>query len=316
MPILWTVLRRLRDLVIVLLVVGTTLFFIVRMIPGDPAVAMLGDTATPEQLEHLRRILGLDGPIWQQYLIWLGNVVVGDLGESIVYDAPVLEILMSRLPTTLTLAVFSIVISFFLALGITVWNAASPGNWLSRLIINTAPVGFSVPGFWIALIAIFIFAVQLRWLPAGGYVPLFEDPAKAIPLLVLPVATLCVGQTAQFVLILRESIAGEMAHLYLRTARSKGLRELVVVYKHVMPNALLPIITVLGLDFALLIGGVAIIETVFLIPGLGSMLLTAVGQRDYPLIQGAALFIAFLFVVINLLVDFLYAVVDPKVRVR
>ena len=316
MVILWTLLRRLRDLLIVLFVVGTTLFFIVRLIPGDPAVAILGDTATPDQLERLREQLGLNGPLWQQYVIWLGNVVRGDFGDSQVYGDPVLEVILGRLPVTLTLAVFSIVISFVIALLITVWNAARPQNRFARLILNTAPVGFSVPGFWIALLLILVFAVWLRWVPPGGYVPLFEDPARAIPLLILPVATLCIGQTAQFTLVLRESIAGELSHLYLRTARSKGIGEFVVVFRHVLPNALLPIITVLGLDFALLIGGVAIIETVFLVPGLGSMLLTAVAQRDYALIQGAALFIAFIFVVINLIVDLLYAVVDPKVRVR
>lgn len=308
-------LRRFRDLVIVLLVVGSMLFFAVRLIPGDPAVALLGDAATPERLAQLREQLGLTGPLGAQYLTWLGHVVRGDLGQSLTYQAPVLEVLLSRLGPTLILVFSSIVISFVLAVLITSWHAARPNSTVARWITNAAALGMSVPGFWIGLILIWIFAVQLRWLPPSGYVPITEDPLAALSLLALPVATLCLNQTAQFTLILRESLLGEMPLLYLRTARSKGLPERTVVMRHVLPNAMLPIITVLGLDFAILIGAAAVIEIVFVIPGMGSTMLAAIATRDYALIQGGVLLVAFLFVLINLLVDIAYVLLDPKVRV-
>lgn len=309
-------LTRLRDLVIVLFIVSTMLFFIVRLLPGDPAQQLLGANATPEAVAKLRVALGLNGPLYIQYLSWLGRIAHGDFGVSYLSGDPVLGSLLERLPVTLTLAILSLAISFLLAVTITTINTTWPQSRFARFWASWATFGFSVPDFWIALILVWVFGVILRWFPTAGYVPIYQDPAKAIPLLVLPIATLCFGQTAQLVLVMREAMLGEMSQLYLRTARAKGLREFAVVFKHVLPNSLLPVLTVLGLNFAFVIGGVVIIETIFGMPGLGTYLFNAIDMRDYSVIQGGALLVAGMFVIVNLIVDLLYLAVDPKVRIQ
>lgn len=308
-------LRRLRDLIIILLLVGTILFFMVRLIPGDPAQAILGADATEEQLAQLREVMGLTGPVHEQYLAWLGNTITGDLGYSLSYNGPVLGVLLQHIGPTLLLAALSTVISFTLAVVLTIWMISRPTSRLSKVISSGIPLGLSVPNFWIASILVWVFALQMGLFPTSGYVSLLEDPIAAIPALVLPVATLAMAQTTQFTLILRDSVLAEMPQLYLRTARAKGLSDAEVVRKHVLPNALLPTLTAMGLDFAVLVGGVVVIEAIFVIPGLGTLMLTALNSRDFVLLQGAAMLIAFLFVLVNLLVDIAYRIADPRVRV-
>ncbi|AYY12524.1 ABC transporter permease [Actinobacteria bacterium YIM 96077] len=308
-------LRRFRDLIIILLVVGTMMFLIIRLVPGDPAVAILGANAQPQELANLRQALGLDGALYEQYLAWLGQVVTGNLGESITHNAPVLTVIGQHIGPTLTLAVISTAISFCIAVAITTWYAVRPRSPLARLVNQSAPLGMAIPDFWMSLILILVFALTLRWLPTSGYTSLFSDPAAAVQSLVLPVAVLVIAQSALFTLTLRESVLGELTQMYLRTARIKGLTETQVVLRHVLPNALMPILTIVGTNFAVLIGGIVIIESIFVIPGLGSLLLGAIHTRDFPLIQGITLFIALLFVAVNLLVDLSYALIDPKVRV-
>ncbi|WP_410598680.1 ABC transporter permease [Amycolatopsis sp. lyj-90] len=308
-------LRRLRDLVIILVIVGTMMFFVIRLIPGDPAQAILGPTARPSDVDALRESMGLNGPLWEQYLSWAGNVLHGDFGTSITYHAPVLGVVADHILPTLTLAVLSTVISFFLSVAITSWQAVSPRNPVARALDRLSALGMAMPDFWISLMLVLVFSVTLRWFPSSGYENLFTDPPTAVPALVLPLTVLVIGQTALFVLTLRESLLGELPLAYLRTARVKGLSERQVMTKHVLPNALMPLITQLGSNFAMLVGGIVIIESIFVVPGLGHLLMGAVSTRDFPLIQGVTLFVAVLFVLVNLLVDLSYALLDPKVRV-
>ncbi|WP_414938734.1 ABC transporter permease [Amycolatopsis sp. cmx-11-51] len=308
-------LRRLRDLVIILVIVGTMMFFVIRLIPGDPAQAILGPTARPSDVDALRESMGLNGTLWEQYLGWAGNVLQGDFGTSITYHAPVLGVVADHILPTLTLAVLSTVISFFLSVAITSWQAVSPRNPVARLLDRLSALGMAMPDFWISLMLVLVFSVTLRWFPSSGYENLFTDPATAVPALMLPLTVLIIGQTALFVLTLRESLLGELPLAYLRTARVKGLSERQVMTKHVLPNALMPLITQLGSNFAMLVGGIVIIESIFVVPGLGHLLMGAVSTRDFPLIQGVTLFVAVLFVLVNLLVDLSYALLDPKVRV-
>ncbi|WP_181774306.1 ABC transporter permease [Amycolatopsis pittospori] len=308
-------LRRLRDLVIILVIVGTMMFFVIRLIPGDPAQAILGPTARPSDVDALRESMGLNGTLWEQYLGWAGNVLQGDFGTSITYHAPVLGVVADHILPTLTLAVLSTVISFFLSVAITSWQAVSPRNPVARALDRLSALGMAMPDFWISLMLVLVFSVTLRWFPSSGYENLFTDPATAVPALVLPLTVLVIGQTALFVLTLRESLLGELPLAYLRTARVKGLSERQVMTKHVLPNALMPLITQLGSNFAMLVGGIVIIESIFVVPGLGHLLMGAVSTRDFPLIQGVTLFVAVLFVLVNLLVDLSYALLDPKVRV-
>ncbi|MEV6443103.1 ABC transporter permease [Amycolatopsis sp. NPDC051716] len=308
-------LRRLRDLVIILVIAGTMMFFVIRLIPGDPAQAILGPTARPADVAALRTSLGLDGSLWQQYLSWAGHVLRGDFGTSITYHQPVLDVVAAHIGPTLTLAVLSTVISFVLSVAITSWQAVSPRNPVARTLDRLSSLGMAMPDFWISLVLVLVFSVTLRWFPSSGYHDLLTDPVAAVPALVLPVTVLVIGQTALFVLTLRESVLGELPLAYLRTARVKGLPERRVLLKHVLPNALMPLVTQLGSNFAMLVGGIVIIESIFVVPGLGHLLMGAVSTRDFPLIQGVTLFVAVLFVVVNLLVDLSYALLDPKVRV-
>lgn len=308
-------LRRLRDLVIVLFVVGTMMFFIIRLIPGDPASSLLGKDATPQQILEMRQSLGLEGSLGAQYLAWVKRVVVGDFGMSITLHQPVLELILKNALPTFILAVVSMAIAFFIAVGITTWSAVSPRNPLARMFSGSTSFAIAIPEFWIALVFVFVFGVTLGWLPTSGYVNPITDPAQGIPRYILPVASIVIGLSATYVLVLRESVLREMTRLYLRTARVKGLDETRVMTRHVLKNAMLPCITVMGTSFAHMIGGVVIIETIFVIPGLGSLLLGAINARDYALVQGITMFIALLFVLVNLVVDLLYVVLDPKVRV-
>ncbi len=309
------ILRRLVNLVIILFVVGTLLFFIIRAIPGDPAVALLGSTAKPEELEALRRDLGLSGPLYLQYLGWFGRVLHGDFGMSIIYDKPVLEVIGDHIAPTLTIAIISTTLSFLIAVLITVWNASNPRNLIARALNQLSQIGLALPDFWLAVLLVYLIALNLRWLPTSGYTDIWVDPVASIRTLILPIAVLVIGQAASYVIVLREGMLGQMSQLYLRTARVKGLSEFGVAMKHALPNALLPILTIVGLNFAGLVGGIVILENIFVIPGLGSMMLGAINSRDFLLLQGGALFVAFLFVVVNLITDLTYALVDPKVRV-
>jgi peptide/nickel transport system permease protein len=310
------VLRRVRDLVIVLFLVGTAMFFIIHLIPGNPATALLGPYATQDQIEDLTRSMGLDQPLWTQYLAWLGNVVQGDFGTSIGFSEPVLDVVADHVVPTLALAVGSTVISCAIAVPLAVRAAAKPRSLWARLVTPVTAFGLAMPSFWLALVLVLVFGVVLDLLPTSGYVDPGDDLVGSVPYLVLPIVVLVAHQAALFVATLREGISGELLSLYLRSARAKGVKEKGVLYRHVLPNALLPAITVIGSSFGAVLGGVIIIETVFSIPGWGQLLYNGIQSRDYPLIIGVTLMIAVVYVVVNLIADLLYLVADPRVRVQ
>jgi peptide/nickel transport system permease protein len=310
------VLRRLRDIVIVLLLVGTSLFFVLHLIPGSPATNLLGEYATAEQIAALNERLGLDRPLGEQYLTWLANLLRGDLGYSFTQARPVTEVVAASVPPTMVVAVLATVLSTVIAIPLAVHAVRYPRSWVARALIPVASVGLAVPGFWLALILVLVFAVSLRWLPLSGYVSPFEDPLGAIPYLVMPLTVIVFHQVSLVAMTVRESLASETFQPYVRTARATGYREGAVMYRQVLPNALLPAVTVVGSSFSSLLGGVVIIETVFLIPGVGWVLNTAIQARDYNVILGLTLVSALVIVVVNLLVDLAYAFLDPRVRVR
>lgn len=310
------ILKRLRDLVIVLFLVGTAMFFIIHMIPGNPAIAMLGAFATQDQIDALTTSLGLDQPLIAQYATWLGNVVTGDLGDSISFAQPVFTVIFDHITPTILLAFGSTVISSLIAIPLAIRAAAKPRSAWARLVTPVTAFGLAMPSFWLALVLVLIFGVIFKILPTSGYVAVGTNPLESIKYLILPITVLVAHQTALFVATLRESISGELFSLYLRSARGKGVKERAVLYRHVLPNALLPAITVIGSSFGSVLGGVIIIETIFSIPGWGQLLYNGIQSRDYPLIIGVTLMIAVVYVVVNLIADLLYLVADPRVRVQ
>ncbi len=310
------VLRRVRDLVIVLFLIGTAMFFIIHLIPGSPAIALLGPYATKEQIADLTRSLGLDQPLLTQYVTWLGNVIHGDMGDSISFSQPVLTVIVDHATPTILLALGSTVISSAIAIPLAIRAAAKPRSVWARMVTPVTAFGLAMPSFWLALVLVLVFGVIFRVLPTSGYVDVWADPGQAIKYLILPIVVLIAHQAALFVATLRESMSGELLSLYLRSARAKGVKERGVLYRHALPNALLPAITVIGSSFGSVLGGVIIIETVFSIPGWGQLLYNGITSRDYQLIIGVTLVIAVVYVMVNLIADLLYLVADPRVRVR
>jgi len=308
--------RRFRDLIIILFLVGTAMFFMVHLIPGNPAVAMLGSYATASQIHQLTHSLGLDQPLWSQYTSWLGHLVHGNLGTSIEFEQPALKVIVSHAGPTAILAAATTVISLLIAVPVALLSAARPRSLWAKAATPASVFGIAIPGFWLALILIIVFSVELRWLPLSGWTSPASGFGSFITHLILPVAVLVAGQAALFVRTLRESILGELLRLYLRTARAKGAKEWAVLVRQVLPNALLPLITVVATSMGTLLGGIVIIENIFVIPGVGALLFQAIEARDYPLVEGVTLMIALAYVLLNLLADLVYVAVDPRIRVR
>jgi peptide/nickel transport system permease protein len=310
------IIRRGRDLIITLLLVGTLMFFVVHLLPGNPAVAMLGPYATAAQVQQLSHALGLDQPLLAQYWLWLGHAVEGNLGTSIGFQQPVATVVAEHIGPTALLAVVTTLISLVLSVPLAAYAAARPGSWWTRVLMPVSVFGIAVPNFWLALVLILVFGVALRLLPIAGYVSPVADLPAAVSHLILPVVVLVAGQAALFVRTLRESMLGELLALYPRTARAKGAGERVVIMRQLLPNALIPLVTVVGTSLGTLLGGIVIVENIFVIPGLGALLLQGIDSRDYPLVEGITLAIALAYVLINLLVDLLYTAIDPRVRIR
>jgi peptide/nickel transport system permease protein len=307
--------RRLAQLLPVLLVASLLIWAMIYAVPGGPVAAIVGENATPEQIEAVTRQLGLDRPVLVQYATWLGNALFGDLGASLHTREPVLRLIGQRLPATLQLALAATLVGLLLGIPVAVVSALKPGTWLDRVLSGWSALALGVPTFWVGILLILLFAVELRLLPsASGYVPLWESPVQALRNTLLPAITLGLYVSGIFARFLRASLVSELRSDYVRTARSKGLRERRVVLRHAMRNALLPFVTVVGLMMASFIGGTVVTEAVFTYPGLGRLLITAIGTRDYPLIQGCILVILVLYMLINLIVDVLYAYIDPRVE--
>ena len=308
--------QRLVLVVFVLLGVSILVFAVTRLTPGDPARVMLGPRATEEQVAQLRTAYGLDQPLYVQYLSWLSRVVRGDLGESIQLHRPVLTEVAERFRGTLILAVAAMLISFVLGIVIGVASAARANTLLDRALMSLALLGISLPPFWVGLILIIIFTLLLRWLPATGMLSPTGGggPLDVLVHLVLPSISLAVVPLAVIARLTRANMLEVLGQLYVRTARAKGLPPLTVVIRHVFRNTLVGTITLLGLQAGWLLAGTVYIETVFAWPGLGSMLVNAILQRDYPLVQGGVLLVSTTYVLINLATDTLYLYLDPRLR--
>jgi peptide/nickel transport system permease protein len=306
--------KRLALAVPTLLIVALVVFVVMRLIPGDPAALMLGDAADPQSLAELRRQLGLDQPLPMQFVDWLRQLLAGDWGRSLGNDQPVLPTLLERFAFTVQLVLPAFVIAIAIAVPAGLAAARRHGSAFDALAVALAVLSLSVPGFWVALLLILLFGVELGWLPTIGYVSTTDDWASAVRYLVLPVAALVIVECGQLLRMMRASSLEVQGLDFVMHARAKGLPESRVAWRHVLPNALAPTLTLGGMLLGSLLGGAAVIETVFALPGLGRLLVDAVFQRDYPLVQGVLLFVAGVQITVNLAVDLLHPLLDPRVR--
>jgi peptide/nickel transport system permease protein len=308
------ILRRLVLLVPVLLFISAIVFFVFRIIPGDAVAVAMGEGVDAESARVVRHQLGLDQPLYLQYFTWLGNVLRGDLGYSLINKQSVGSLLLEKLPATLQLTVLSVLLGLLIALPVGILSALRRGSWLDQLTRTLTLVGFCMPRYWLAILLILFLAVNAHLFPAAGYVPLTENPWLSLQHTTLPVLAIALSLAAVEMRFLRSSMLDVIAQDYIRTAYAKGLRHQVVVLGHALKNTLIPFVTVVGLEFGNLLGGQVVVEQIFSWPGLGWLLIQSIGQRDYAVVQGAVLLTATGFVLINLLVDVLYAYLDPRIR--
>ena len=312
------VLRRLLAVLPVLLVVSLVVFLILRLAPGDPAAVIAGNSATNEDINRIREQLGLDRSILSQYFIWIGRVFQGDLGYSYYLSKPVTELIAQRIEPTLSLAAGTLVLAVAVAIPLGTIAAWRMGGWLDKILSGFSVAGFSVPVFVIGYLLIYLFAIRLDWLPVQGYKALFGPRSVGVwdwmRQLILPCMTLAMIYVALIARVTRASVSEALTEDYIRTARAKGLTERVVLLRHALSNAAVPIVTVIGIGVALLIGGVVVTETVYAIPGLGMLTVDAVLNRDFPVIQGLVLLFSCAYVFINLMVDLSYLFLDPRIR--
>jgi peptide/nickel transport system permease protein len=308
------ILRRLVALIPVLLMVSVVAFALVHLTPGDPVANILGDRATTEDIERVRHQLGLDRPLYEQYVVWLFNVVRGDLGRSVFVDQPVVGMIVERAEPTLLLAGTALLLTLVIGIPAGVFAAMKHNGVIDQSLMILALLGVSMPNFWLGLNLIILFSVLLGWFPTGGYTPIQESFSGAVRSVILPAVALGSGQAALVARITRASMLEVLQQDYVRTARAKGLPWLPVNYRHALKNALLPTVTVVGVVVAVLIGGSVVTETVFTIPGAGRLVVNSVLRRDYPVVQGAILMVAGAYVLVNLLVDIVYVYIDPRIR--
>ena len=310
------ILRRLAATIPVLLLVTAGVFALIHLTPGDPIDAMMAESVDDSVKRELRRDLGLDRPLYLQYATWMGRLLQGDLGHSIRNREPVIENVSRRIKPSLQLAGLAMAISLLVATPIGILSAARRNSTIDRVGTSFALFGICMPNFLIALLLIFLFGVTLRWLPISGYVDPMEEPWEGLRSLTLPAITLGLALAAVITRTLRSSMLEALSEDYIRTARAKGLSDGAVVRRHALKNALIPVVTVLGLQLGTLIGGAVITEYVFALPGVGRLVVDAVFARDYPLVQGVVLLIAVGFILSNLAVDLLYGFIDPRLRHR
>ena len=306
--------RRLASTVLVMGIVGVFVFLLLHLSPGDPAAIIAGDNATPEQIAGIRQRLGLEDPLPVQFLRWAGAVVQGDLGISIFSNEPVMKLIGQRIEPTLSLALTTLIVAVTLAVTFGVLAAWRVGSWIDRSLMVVSVLGFSVPVFVVGYMLIYVFAITLRWLPVQGYSPIEDGFGPWIERLILPSIALGLAYVALIARITRTAMLDVLAEDYIRTAKAKGVGTRPMLLKHALKNAGVPIVTVIGIGIALLIGGVVITETVFNIPGVGRLVVDAISKRDYPIIQGVILLFSGVYVVVNLMVDLSYTVLDPRIR--
>ncbi|HTK07169.1 MAG TPA: ABC transporter permease [Ktedonobacteraceae bacterium] len=308
------IVRRLLFMLPVALVVSFLVFMTIHLVPGDPALVLLGEEATPQTVAALHKQLGLDQPLPVQYGLWLWHTLHGDMGQSIQLQQPVLQAIIQRLPVSLELGIAALLLSLLLALPLGVYSATHRNSWLDWLVSLSTLLGTAIPSFVLGLVLLLFFAVQLRVFPPGGYVPLADDPFNNLRDLVLPVVTLAASSVAVNLRQVRASMIEVLNQDYVRTARAKGLKERPVLYLHALRNALIPLLTIVGLQAGAILAGTFIIETIFLWPGVGQLTITSILSKDYPVVQGVVLYSAFAYMLVNLLVDVCYVMLDPRIR--
>jgi peptide/nickel transport system permease protein len=306
--------KRLLSLLPILFVVSTFVFMIIHLTPGDPASVMLGEEATQQEINTLREQLGLNQPLYQQYFLWIGNALRGNLGYSYFMKVPVTEAIISRLGPTLSLAVLAQLLAVVIAIPVGILSARKRGSVTDQSLMSMSLLGISVPSFLLSLFLVLLFTVKLKWLPVAGYKPLDDGVWNHLKYLIIPALALGTINAALISRMTRSSMLEVLNSNYVKTARSKGVKERNVIYRHALRNAFLPILTVIGQTFAGLVAGAAVLETIFNIPGVGQLIINSVERRDYSVLQGTVLFVTVAFVFINLLIDLLYAVIDPRVR--
>ena len=296
-------------------IVGLFVFFIIHLIPGNPAAMMLGPEATPEEIDAFSRSMGLDRPIPIQFVEWISNVIRGDFGTSLFFQGQqVTKVVFEHFKVTLTLTVLGVILAIILGIITGVIAAINHNNILDRIIMIITSAGVSIPNFWLGLMLVLFFAIRLSILPPAGFKPLSAGLGESLRYLILPAITLAFGQTSLIARMTRSNMLEVLRSDYVRTAKAKGLSELMVNYKHALKNVLIPVITIIGLSFANLMGGAVVTEQIFNIPGVGRLLIKSVFTRDYPVIEGIVLYIAAMWVIINLVTDVLYVIIDPRIE--
>lgn len=308
--------KKICILIATLFIVSIITFGVFQILPGDPVLVMLGVDADPAQAEQLREELGLNDPLPQRYFDWVSGLFKGDLGTSYKYSLPVSDLLSNRIQPTVILATLAILITIIIGLPVGIWIARRSNKWYANIVAGFSQLGLSIPSFWFGVILILIFAVNLGVMPSGGYVQWDTNPIFCIRSLILPAIAISFGTTATIIRYLKTTLLDNINMDYVRTAKSKGLTDKSVVYKHVLRNALIPVITMLAMLVTDILAGSIIIETVFSLPGLGSLMTTSISSRDFPLLQSAVMYVAAIVVIINTFVDILYGIIDPRIRVK
>ena len=308
--------RRILQAIPVILLASIPIFMLLHAAPGDPALMVAGEDASESTIAAVRRELGLDRPIYIQYVTWLADLARGDLGRSFLSELPVSQLIAQRLPATLELAVTAMILSVLIAIPVGALAAVHRGKLLDRIVTVGTTAGIAIPNFWIGILLVLAFGLTFRLFPAGGRVPLMDDPLQGFRHLLLPALTLAITLSSNLARFVRASMLEVLPEDYVRTARSKGLRENVVVFRHALRNSLIPMLTVLGIQFGRLLAGSIIIESIFNWPGIGSLMLSAIRSRDFPVIQGTLALFMLIVILTNLVTDLLYGVVDPRIRLR
>lgn len=308
------ILKRLLSLIPVLLVVAVVVFLLMHITPGDPAAVILGPEASPEEVAELREELGLNRPPIEQFVSWFGNILRGDLGTSIFMKQPVSQAFFEHLGPTLSLAIMAQFLAIVVAIPLGILAAKFRGSFLDQSFMGISLLGISVPSFLLGLFLILLVGVELKWLPVAGYKPISEGLFDHVKYLILPAIALGAMQAALIARMTRSSMLDVLNANYIKTARSKGVKETLIVIKHTLRNAFIPILTIIGQTFGTLVAGAAVVETVFNIPGIGQLIINSVERRDFAVIQGSVMLIAVSYVLINLVIDLLYGIIDPRVR--
>lgn len=308
------VLRRFIQLLAVMVIMSVIVFGMLRLIPGDPATIFVGTEGDQTAIDSIRRDLGLDQPIYVQYVLWLRRVLQGDFGTSFISKQPAIDLVAAKLPATILLTAAAAIVGLSIAFPVGILSGIKPNTWIDYLASFVSLFGIAVPTFWFGMMLVLAFGVQLKLLPTGGYVPLSEDGWLSLKHLALPALTLGLHLAATQTRFIRSGMIDVMTADYIVTARAKGLRERAVILRHALKNALLTVVTVLALDIGALLGGAIITEAVFIWPGVGSLLISSVNSRDYPVLQTVILFTVIIYVSINSLVDIVYAYLDPRIR--